>query len=515
LIEDVRALLGWEAVGELESAPALLLQTPAAMDESARSELNSRLLSARTALEQAQAATPEHSEVLVLLAEIATRTQSWDQAAVLWNRVVNEVSALADVASLKLCVAYRQLGSYVRARLALGRIRPESVDPGILRAERRKLLAGETGVALRLLGNTVTDALARSETDPDLEYLLRAIRRLRRGDDVFAECLVTVAEGVRGYKPLDPTPWWRRKGQQPAAAVEHSPRCLFLSGFGWSGSGALYDYLRQAETVATPFDNAEIWAFERNWCAKKVLDAVREDPTAARRALVYFIFQSVLGVSAPMTIDPARIGRQSIMHFAGRTAGPAIAAACLTLFDRGMAAASRSGLKPLEEALRRFFDEVIEAKAGPGRVSVMSNCITAANVDLARLVSNGVALVVFRDPRDQFVSQYYEYKNRQNLSCETFIRKVRSRTDRYRRAKRALAGKAAVEEVQFEQFVLSKSYRDALLERVGVSPDLIPVDGPGYRPEHSMKNVGLYQNFPRVADIKRIEDDLGDLLFQG
>lgn len=415
LIADVRALLGWEEAGELESTPAQLLRTPARLDESARSALNARLLSARTALEQAQAAAPERSDVLVMLAEIATRTQSWDQAVVLWNRVVNEVSALFDVGCFKLCQAYRQLGSQVRARQALGRIRPGAVDPGLVRAERRKLLQGETGVALRLLGNSVTDAHARSKADPDTEHLLHAIRRLRRGDDGAADCIATVSEGLRGYQPRDPAPWWRRRREQPAR-VEPPPRCVFLSGFGWSGSGALYDYLRQAEAVATPFGNAEIWAFERNWSAKKVLEVVREEPTAVRRALVYFIFQSVLGVSSPMATDPARIGYQSIVHFAGRTAGATVADACLALFDRGMAAASRPGRKPLEKAFQQFFDEVIGAQIGSGQVAVMSNCITAANVDLVRLVGNGLALVVFRDPRDQFVSQYYEYKNRDRKS---------------------------------------------------------------------------------------------------
>lgn len=514
LIADVRKLLGGEEDGGLESTPALLLEPPARLNESARSELNSRLLSARAELEQAHAAAPDDTEVLVLLAEVTSRTQSWEQAAVLWNRVVNGVPALADVASLKLCRAYRALGSQIRARQALGRIRPGTVRAGLVQAESRKLLAGETGVALRLLGNTVTDTLAQSEPDPGLIHLLQAIRQLRGTDDATADCIATVAEGVMGYQPREPVPWWRRRREQPAPAAR-SPRCLFLSGFGWSGSGALFDYLRQAETVATPFGNAEIWAFERNWSAKKLLDVVRDDPTTVRRALVSFIFQSVLGVSAPMATDPARIGRQSILHFAGRAAAPAVADAGLALFDRGMAAGARYGLKPLEEALRRFFDEVIDAQVGAGQVAMMSNCITAANVDLLRLVGDGVALVVTRDPRDQFVSQYYEYKNRQNLSCETFIRKIRSRRSRFVRAKRALAGKGVVEQVQFEEFVLSKRYRDDLLERVGVAPDSIPADGPGYRPEDSIKNVGLYRSFPRSADIKRIEDELGDLLFKG
>jgi hypothetical protein len=515
--DRARTALGWDASTEPTHMPSILLKPPPSASEVTRSATNAELLSLRRELEQRQDAYAAQPDTVILLAEIATRTQAWTEAVALWARAARDAPDLRDAALYRLAVAYRNIGSYGRARQALAAIDPSFPDPAAIADERRNIRAGETGTAIRTLGNRLVDELVKSARGDHVDHLLKALLLLRNDPAHVVEAITTVARYARRPRIGARLPR-SLPGRRPFKPRRFHPtaRTVFLAGFGWSGTGALHDYLTQAQNTSAPFGKFELWAFERNWSARKVLRAATSDGAQVREAVLRFVFQSALGIGAPLETNPASVGRNSLLHFCKKDSArvEAVAQACIELLQQTQISSKQNDpVAVVHHALERFFGRMVNTVAGSSDAIIVSNGITAANIDLVRLVPEATALAIFRDARDQFAAQYFEFANRGQLSVDSFIKKVRDRTSRYETALQQSRVADRVVAVQFEEFVLSAEYRLSLTRRLGLSVGS-PTSAAAYKPEQSERNIGIYKDYPNQAHMRQIENELPSLIYR-
>lgn len=435
----------------------------------------------------------------VVHAQLATKLQNWEAAIVRWKRVAREVPSWRDRAHYQLAVGYRNIGSTARATAAIMKAQPRGLSQAQIDAETNRIGAWETAELIRALGNRLVDFLDSGQDAPQ-HALISAVSAIA-SDGVIAKTLAAIEEVAT--KPQTPS--------QPPGTAEPR-RTIFLCGFGWSGSGALFDYYRQSSQVLTPFGKTELAAFERDTSAREIVRVAGEQPADLPSTVVKFVLGAVLGIAGPATVSATKTQRASLraaLRGGSATVSDDILADALAdlaryLVTRSSAVTTESeALNLVREAFRRLFASIVPHQS----VSLLSNCVTAANIDGILYVPGSRAVVVRRDVRDQYVAQRYEYTGREGMSVRKFVEKVRGREETYRAALARLEDASSlVREIWFDDFVMDELARADLESWLGVPA---PTSSQaGYSPEMSIKNVGLQRSYPKRREIELIEREL-------
>ena len=449
-------------------------------------------------------------EAIVLDAEIASRLRDWDIAIVRWNRVLREAPEYRNQAHYNLAVAYRSVHSFYRAHHALGRAKGRAMRSKVER-ERERLAESEAQAAAKVVGNRAVESLIQDQSRDMVSSLINAALQLSGENRTASECVESVTATLAEERKL--VGGWRRRSlrlNSRAARAEGAPSnaaTAFFCGFGWSGSGALYDYFCRSPETVEPFGRAESSLFGRAG-AGGVLDESAERPENLRSPILRLIYHTVFGIGGGPSVEPGRARSRTILRFyeGDERLRRTVTRACIQLYRDAVLTAKRSNPDRIENAIRAFLDTLVYAHVRPGQVGVFSNAIHASRVDLTRLISNSSAFVVLRDPRDQYVARVYE--SPRTVSCDWFIKDLKSKYDKYKAAAKQLNDD--VHEVQFEEFVTSSEERASIARALGVS---LPVGGNGYRPEDSVKNIGIHRSFPNVSEIQKIERELSEWLY--
>jgi hypothetical protein len=293
-----------------------------------------------------------------------------------------------------------------------------------------------------------------------------------------------------------------------------------LSGFSWSGSGAVADFLRGRNGVAFPFGDTEVSLFEGygNWStgANKVLElATNGTPTEARQAAAIFLLSAVFPLipagNSPKTENADRWIRKSIFGVlrAKNMKFESIAPECMLFLSRIRASITST---KIECALSSFLNSLL-AHLSPGeKILVLNNAIHGKNIGLLRLLANGdgnaIGIVVHRDPRDQYVARCLEDRRRAKMSPEAFVVSLKEEYQQYavQRQDPLLNGK--VLDIGFANFLNSDETRARILSRIGIEDN--GTTGT-LRLEVSRVNIGIHRSFSTPADLELIsETDFGN-----
>ena len=306
-------------------------------------------------------------------------------------------------------------------------------------------------------------------------------------------------------------------GSDRAPTLPDGLRIVSLSGFGWSGSGAVADFLRGRDGVYFPFGNSEVACFEGfDNCAmgaNSVLDAADAGDLAElrRRAAMLILSGVLMALPAGDKVKAAEMDRwrrkAGLLHVRNHQSDLDGLAACCLGFVRAMDriapdAPAAQVQADTDAALRRLLDGFLALVAGDSRILVLNNCIHGYNIGLLRLLPQAVGVVVHRDPRDAFVARHYENTRATRASAPAFVKRLKRHYDRYHR-QRGHAGVAdQVVDIDFEAFLHDPALRTALLERLGLDPG----DGGtgALRLEVSRGNIGIHADYPDQKAIARI-----------
>jgi tetratricopeptide (TPR) repeat protein len=227
----------------LERARSLLYadddtSTTAKAGEAQRTDRMRELSEAEETAQLVLSDDPENAEATLLLAELSSLKRDWDQAILRWNAVIQRSSDREGLAYFRLAEAYRNTGSFHRARSAIQKVNPGDVDSDELQLAKRKIGARENEVAARVVGNRYVRVLLKDRKDETARSLLEAALVLRNDVSHVAQAITDVADVVEGR--VSPSQQLTAAEGRSAQAGNMS-RCAFVCGFGWSGSGAVYD----------------------------------------------------------------------------------------------------------------------------------------------------------------------------------------------------------------------------------------------------------------------------------
>lgn len=433
-----------------------------------------------------------------------------------WGRVIESVRGRAwksrRIRSRALCeagIAYMHLQEFTSADRCLGEaleLDPE-VEPRVARTRKRleeQLRLDLYGRLSAFVYQAVSDGQAAAA-----EHLYRSAAHVHGLPDNIP------GEAVRVIHALAAPPSAAASVQPFAARVERPGRLVVTCGAGYSGTGAVTACFRELEGLAMPFGTREVAVAKKPYGLYRLLSRWGDwSPEARRQELRDFALKAILGVPCYRSqgsvdrLQTRSITLNSLLLDAGLE--PAHVAA---LADDSVAFIGAASVAQDEAALRTaaavFLNRVLRVKGG--EVLLFNNCIHQTQIDVAGLLDNARVIVIVRDPRDQFVAHLTETPGN-GPTVDAFIRKRKRADSAVERQLRTGSGNVRV--FRFEDFVTSAEVREEVKAWAGLAGHRTAAAGRFFSPEKSARNVGIHEAWKRQADIRRIEEELGDQLFE-
>lgn len=287
---------------------------------------------------------------------------------------------------------------------------------------------------------------------------------------------------------------------------EKMPKTLIVAGAGFTGSGAIVDSMRQCRSVTPILKNgAESKLFWARHGIGVVHSALRDKGISAPQ--ISALTAELLGWG-----DDERHRNKNRSLLASH--GFPYIRAVLELARSMENVARRSDMGELYCAVNEFYERLRLLVGGESQTLLVNNDPPAFEVSLAeliRMVPQGRAIFVVRDPRDAFVDYMQKSGQNETLSVDDRYDKW---VKRYRKAIRnnCLDNNPKVDIVKFEEFVLSDTVRRRLSQVCEVEYE--EMVGEFFKPQESKNNIGIYKNFDHKSIINKLETEFPEYVFQ-
>lgn len=475
-----------------------------------------------------EAGRPVHN-VLRLHAVLAEKLKDYDEATRRWERVLVEEAEEPRVNTVvHVLLGYRRQGRTDDATTLLDRF-PDSVRsaPRVQKVERsilRHLQVQEGATEIRSL------VVHADEVGPTLTQLDAALSKQGFADalrtplgEVLRACARLQRQRELDLRSQQDDPGFREELAQRSPSCP--PKVIVTSGFGWSGSGAVSDLLRDRIAPFEPYPPPELLMFRTKWGntpVHRVISDARANsfrPSAAVDALL----TSVLGL-APRDLDGMRFElarrKSALGHLVDDEANAVRLIEACGILLRDLEEATSRGCASQRTVLAILADFVqrslcLERLAAGGSVLV-DNAMHPSALRALDILPSATAIVVTRDPRDQFVnlrSARRSDNGGDEAGYASFVKAQRGMLDGFLGVLQRDGRTSDIRCVRFEDVVLDESTREAMLRTLGVDP----VDDDGdqqrrFRPEESANNVGLHFAEPDAAALDEIYEELRPLL---
>lgn len=444
------------------------------------------------ALGEIQLGREDAAGTLLELARLCFTFRKMEQAACLYRDVASaQALSTLDMAAMLYAsartdpgIAVTGLESGELARLV------ESVahDPDALAVVSHvALLSGDGGLAATAMERAVRARYA------DLQGL----------DEIVEDCIamLRVIDRLCGNSPAR-----LREELFDAAALEDGdgvPK-VFVCGFGWSGSGAVYDDIRGMEGFSefegagdAPLLNADSGT-EATFIQA---DAGLGDTWVAAKAGGRLAWQRLWDMLCMHVVGLSGVGYNDYKSCAAaannlRRHGSAYTRP-FRAFVQGYAALLDA---PVRGGLARLFADTTEAlcrmllEQQGGKAVLFNNAVFGRGVEMLRIFRNYRAVVVFRDPLDVYVDRRNQDKNHwrtPRLFADLYGRGLRMYVA-YRTGD-SWPGTDNLREVPFERFVLDADFRGSVREWL-LAGSVGHGDVSCFDPATSRRNVGMHRS---------------------
>lgn len=459
-----------------------------------RDDANLRYLSARVASE--------------LLGRGSRSRRVHLEAVKRWRRVLEDDTGDIDRVRFQLGKAMYFAGDFEGARHYLSALNETALGRGARRWCRRKLKIIKTLERARECRETAKAVLAgASGGNTELERDLWGVVQSNLPESVPPEQVRPVVSRLAEVLAFLGSPAGevacesqRRlataKAVDSRADAESDRRRVIVSGFRWSGSGAISDWLRGHPDVHEPFGGR----FRPGKPAGRLLRAM--DGSAARLGLALYDFtvSSVLGIECK--VKSGKTFRRAWLESLLQTGGePGAVAAAYRAFLEAVPLDADEFQAGLRQAYARFLQKLLAQGDRPGGLALLNNAVYAADLRLLAFLGDTRVVVVSRDARDQFADQTWFKRGHHDV--ERFLERLKRDRAAYRRALAEPGVAERVLEVRFEDFVQSAEWRERVAEFLGLS---VADFGKGrFDPSASARNIGLYRDLPDQAAVREIE----------
>ncbi|WP_460543055.1 glycosyltransferase family 2 protein [Glycomyces halotolerans] len=466
--------------------------------EQHRFEYRSRLYGYRERLAAHKGDEP-HPDIAYFEARLAMALNEQDAAVPLWLEAISRCSGeKAKLARFHLAICQKNIGAYHRARESLASCERQRLDRGMVSQVRRDLDLAESKFVAHCLGGRYFDLLrSRSVSASARAAFIDAYRDTGASDpqlyavSLLCEVLEQAARGDRIEVPVH-----RHSETEPH-------RQVFFAGFGWTGSGACFDYYAQSDHAVAPFGAGELTLYRTRF-----LDALYrrgdENGDKAWRALLDYLELTVFGLIGRMGGQPGGIQSRSVLHSLD---GDGLAERLAHSLGRLMSGYREGDLR---RSVTRFLNDVTNLGDQPGAVHLFNNSISGILADRIDLLPDAKLVAVVRDIRDVYVARSIESGR---MDPEAFVKSYRWSFNEFQKWYEATGAKHRVSVVRFEDFVTSESCRRALGDEIGVPVDSVPVSSDSYHPSVSVRNVGLYKTSELQEELGRVAEALPEFVW--
>ncbi len=338
---------------------------------------------------------------------------------------------------------------------------------GIL-AVRNGLLLGESGDAESaeavLMGGLITTGM-----DRDLARGVTAIY-------LKGSC----------WKPLDMLYSTMPSTQISGDSNKEMPMPIVLSGFGWSGSGAVADLLKGHPSVNDVFSGREIGLWTGRFGLSRLYTKFASKGFN-RRQLLEFLARHCFGhiFLANSRHTKSFGGLWTKLNESQRWEFLGALGRWLEALQKWEQEPDNPLLEPFQELstdiLRLFIEQ------GGNRV-LLSNCITSNAIAGIRMFRSPAVIVSWRNPGDAYASKKSAFPDN-TLDLAGWRKQLMSRISRYLAGKKEVVGYARLwMDVSFEEFVQSDKLRQDLLSQLNLNDQQLKST---FDPSVSAKNIGI------------------------
>ncbi|MEA5446314.1 sulfotransferase [Gammaproteobacteria bacterium AB-CW1] len=271
-------------------------------------------------------------------------------------------------------------------------------------------------------------------------------------------------------------------------------RMVFVSGFNYSGSGAVFDFLKAIEGVRTPIDDKKVALFQgmdRSLSLHSISNSeIEGEPSSyVFERILKFLFLNVFGVALPPDYGSKRMA---------------------SLYRKSLFVRASSTTECRERLIERVSEEVGTCEAaeigglGVGLLSVFlgpslsasedivlfNNNIKCGRVEVLKVFENARVIFVVRDPCDQYYDHIRSMPDKR-ISVEKYIQEYRAGRRRLGSVLSDQEIRNRVSVVRFEEFVSQEETRRSVLEWLGLPEECAVGPVGDFDPRRSAKNIDL------------------------
>ncbi|NLV97973.1 MAG: hypothetical protein GX043_11660 [Desulfovibrionales bacterium] len=279
---------------------------------------------------------------------------------------------------------------------------------------------------------------------------------------------------------------------------------IFVSGMGWSGSGAVYDFLKEYNNIE-PI-SGEYTCLEQSRGFKDFLK-LKDNKNDLKKTCIEFFFLHMLGYAplyAAMDFKSARIARKHSQRKDYAQNCSKLVLAMSILFDE------TGDFRDMDSRLKLFANEIIEnlmtTNMDPVKIPLFDNCIHIRSIHILKYVQDAIMFCAVRDPRSNFVALKNENKGFLK-SVKKFSHDYGRYRDNHLNTKESLPSNVIL--VQFEEFVTSDSFRIKLAQKIGLSTSTRE-KFKYFKPWESFRNTQLHLDYENQDEIRYIEEHLSE-----
>lgn len=392
-----------------------------------------------------------------------------------------------------------QFGIFQKARTAVGRA-------GMERKAIAEFWNSASDEPSRRMGRIATRLLAgeREGLTADFRAEVQALFESDALADAWVEAFDLLVAGLAGESQSD-------------FHLAKTRNKIIVSGMGWSGSGAIYDYLKEFPQIHAIAGESSLIEGGGGFTAFVKASKSRNTCTSQ---VVQFFFRNLLGYYPMGNASCFKELRTTRLNAHSADIGLSYAQGARDVVRAmlQLVAVAGASIENIEQALMVLCDTIVErliaAAAPDDKVLLLDNCIHIQNVRLARYLSKTLLSCCFRDPRTNFVARTREFAGFKE-SAEEYAKTTAAHRIKF---ENALDGEfidciarneTRVEKVRFEEFVVSEIYRSNLARSMGLLPD--KRDAYRYfKPWESFKNTQLHLNYEQPQDIDFIKNQCSE-----
>lgn len=358
---------------------------------------------------------------------------------------------------------------------------------------REAQLALDRAAAGKQVRRLIRKDRKKSATEEEKHAILETVARCSEGRDFRFSLSRMIGLGV---------PSEARRVEK--ARVELCP--IFCSGFGWSGSGAVFDYLSDYSPDAFSIStHVEIRLLRSGrYGLPKLLRTIDSTAEKKRAALREFLLKGFLGLpdGTELPLEVRQIADKSVVGSLRANTDAEFYRKLdheLSIFMEVYLAADSVSFE-VREAFNRVFSVMMAPFQAIEQKSLLLNNAILAKQPEAATFFEGMRMVgVMRDPRDIYTTRVVQAG--WSHSVEKFIEVLVTGLARF--SSYSATRSNSVRLIRFEEFVLNESIRSGLLEWLGAGNAIRT--GQLFNAEQSARNIGIYREFPDKVALKKIE----------